>query len=357
MINLVTDGSTVDWGFEVQVCGIFDEPCEAEKIAYLEEQRRLRESSEKSLQMAIWLTHKLCSSVNTVPAHLKAGFFNEANFRILKKFHFHPRASLFQDQMVLILGTFITELIPQLATNAQLKKEFEELESNVVSSLRVRYGLETDKGTKMESLSTSFQAAVQLVVSLQASLAAASSVAHPPSTVAVINGKAAAVDDNSSGGKVALQSTKLGSSATSAMDFGWKTFVYPHQSDSNHIYWEITIVKMGLTLPVIGLVADTNTSRTIPIGKNIKQLEIAFSGKSLTVNGEHNVDFAVPVKSWSVGDIILVGYSKDVGTVGFSVNYAAMPLSVGPVNLGPMVEMGKLALLLFDCCFADYFCF
>jgi hypothetical protein len=322
IINFVTDGSTVDWGFKVVVYGIYDEASNEEVSKYEEEQKKMNETSQRMLTMAMWATHRLAKSSASLHSSILQRFYSEENFRIMKNFSLLPVVANHRDEMVDILSSFVTNMGPMIMTNASLRQEFVELESSIVNTMRLAYFNETENGTKLTQVSTALQAMVQLVLALHQTMS------NYMIDTSIIDSRSFAL-----------------SSATVATEdkfsFGWKTYHYDHRSVCNAktLQWEIKIVKMGSTMPVVGLICNTSTKMTNSIGKNAGFCEIGYSGNSVNVNGTDVVSYPVPIKNWAVGDVIKITYNQEAGTVQFSINDAHMPLAIGPAAASPLVEM------------------
>jgi hypothetical protein len=322
IINFVTDGSTVDWGFKVVVYGIYDEASTEDVTKYEEEQKKLKDTSQRMLTMAMWVAHRLAKSSASLHPSILQRFYSEENFRIMKNFSLLPVVAKHRDEMVDILSSFVTNMGPMITTNAFLRQEFVELESSIVNSMRLAYFNETENGTKLTQVSTALQAMVQLVIALHQTMSNYMIDTSPIDFRSFPLSGAKILEDN-------------------AFDFGWKTYHYDHRSvcGAKSLQWEIKIAKMGFTMPVFGLICNTSTKMVNPIGKNAGFCEIGYSGNCVSVNGTNVVHFPVPIKNWAVGDVIKITYNHEAGTVQFSVNDAHMPLAIGPAAASPLVEM------------------
>eukprot|EP01037_Dinobryon_pediforme_P045442 gene45442-57949_t len=91
IVNFISDGSTVDWGFKVDVFAIYDEASAEEVQKYEAEQKAIKETSKRMLTMALWVAHRLAKTpVATLPMSIARYFYQEEHFRVLKRFSFLP---------------------------------------------------------------------------------------------------------------------------------------------------------------------------------------------------------------------------------------------------------------------------
>ncbi len=355
----------VDWGFEVDVFGIFVEPTESERKSYEDQVKKV---SDRSLHpdLACWILNLLAREHNKT---LDKQLYTVETFKALGNY-FETAKLEKKLNILLLLSNMLQSLTRLTVLTENVLEEVLLLRTKVLELSNKLYKTETSNGSNMNTVSKLLQLCVQVVIVIDAAVLALDSLAHkpslsrmistpspfdvvklPPNVVALTGSDDTNLNDLDSKGLLRwlpeASATNL-ETANSRRSVRRKP-VADGEDDQGDIYstalskygfeqgvhtWNIRVTQYTNGEPIVGL-ASLPISTSIHVGSSTAQNDVGWGNQQLYVRGRDPIPFGPKV---SPGDIVSIEVDVGRGSVSLYRNSALIGLAVGPLDSGALVE-------------------
>lgn len=378
VVNMKSDGGTVDWGFKCTIHGIVGEPDEVELKRY-REYKKARDLRAKFHGLSVWLLETLCKVEGD--DYLEGLLYSEQTFHALEESLQAPCENDDPNSMSVIslLTTMVNEMPKRHMLTHQLMQKLSSIRESLIKLTGDQYKAEADQGSSPSNTSQLLQARMQLIVfidgvlssgksfrskqsfnDLSSSLSPSTNEYLPPGVVVAMEAKndpAMMLNDRmgllrwvpdplspglelaNSGRFVRKLPPSSSSSPSTSTSLSPSTAVGKFGFNTGMYMWSVCIVSLHSesSSPIIGLAQLPPNPNNTSTGSSDAKIHIGWSSRGIHISGQDE-----PIEwgpKMSVGDIISVCVDVDGKSVTIYRNEACVGRAIGPVDSDAKCKM------------------